>query len=176
MILSTILVLVCTLLKLNNNQYLILIIYFFDDLVTKIQNQSINKIYFENRNNMDLTHYNLIYQITECPIRSLVALPLIFINNIKLIIILIVIIIFILLVIYQKKEVEKISKKAQAKLAEEGINVRVIDIHTIKPIDEDIIVINDRKLRISYIDEFENLSSIIISFLIQKCFCSSKFR
>ena len=30
--------------------------------------------------------------------------------------------------------------KAQRKLEEQGINIRVIDIHTIKPIDEDIII------------------------------------
>ena len=30
--------------------------------------------------------------------------------------------------------------KAQQKLAQEGINIRVVDIHTIKPIDKELII------------------------------------
>ena len=100
LIVSTILVLLCLILKLSINNYFILVIYFIEGIVTKMQNQSVNKIYFENRGNMDLTHYNLIYQITECSARALVTLPLIFINDIRIMIILVILVIFFLLLIY----------------------------------------------------------------------------
>lgn len=100
LIVSTILVLLCLILKLNINNYFILAIYFFEGIITKMQNQSVNKIYFENRGSMDLTHYNLIYQITECSVRALVTFPLIFIKDIKIMIILVILVIFFLLMIY----------------------------------------------------------------------------
>ena len=62
---STILVLLCAILKFNIKSYYILAIYFIEGIVTKMQSQSVNKIYFENRGDMDLTHYNLIYQIMK---------------------------------------------------------------------------------------------------------------
>ena len=66
-----------------------------------MQNQSVNKIYFENRNGMDPTHYNLIYQIIESFIRSIVVIPLLFMNNIEYMIIFVLIIIGIELFIYK---------------------------------------------------------------------------
>lgn len=99
-ILSTILVLICVLLKINIESYFILIVYFIEGIATKMQNQSINKIYFEERNGMDLTHYNLIYQIIEGCIRFLVLIPLLFISKIKVMILFVVSVMFILLLIY----------------------------------------------------------------------------
>ena len=60
----------------------------------------IQKIYFENRGDMDLTHYNLIYQIMECLVRALVTFPLLFIDDIRIMIIFIICVIFSLLIIY----------------------------------------------------------------------------
>ena len=80
--------------------YFILVIYFFEGMVKLMQNQSVNKIYFENRNNMDLTHYNLIYQLLECLIRVIVLIPLLFMNNIRVMIMFILIVISIELLIY----------------------------------------------------------------------------
>lgn len=99
-IISTILVLLCSILKFNISNYYILVIYFIEGIVTKMQNQSVNKIYFENRGNMDLTHYNLIYQLTECSVRALVTFPLLFINDIRIMIILVICVMFFLLIIY----------------------------------------------------------------------------
>lgn len=97
---STILVLLCAILKFNINSYYILIIYFVEGIVTKMQSQSVNKIYFENRGDMDLTHYNLIYQIMECLVRALVTFPLLFIDDIRIMIIFVICVIFSLLIIY----------------------------------------------------------------------------
>ena len=65
-----------------------------------MQNQSVNKIYFENRNNMDLTHYNLIYQIVEGFIRMIVMIPMLFINDIRVMIIIVIFVMLILLIAY----------------------------------------------------------------------------
>ena len=65
-----------------------------------MQNQSINKIYFENRADMDLTHYNLIYQVVECSVRAIATIPLLFISDIKLMIIVVMFIIFLMLIAY----------------------------------------------------------------------------
>lgn len=100
LILSTILLLTCSLFKLGINDSFIIVIYFIEGLVTKMLNQSVNKIYFENRQNMNLTNYNLIYQIIECLIRTLVCIPLLLINNIKIIIITTISIVFVLMLIY----------------------------------------------------------------------------
>lgn len=99
LILSTLLVLLCVIFKLNINNNFILVVYFIEGIVIKMQNQSVNKIYFENRNGMDLTHYNLIYQIVECFMRTIVIFPLIFINDIRTMIMFVICVIFLLLVI-----------------------------------------------------------------------------
>ena len=96
---STILVLLCAILKFNIKSYYILAIYFVEGIVTKMQSQSVNKIYFENRGDMDLTHYNLIYQIMECFVRALVTFPLLFIDDIRIMIIFVICVIFSLLII-----------------------------------------------------------------------------
>lgn len=97
---STILVLLCAILKFNIKSYYILAIYFVEGIVTKMQSQSVNKIYFENRGDMDLTHYNLIYQIMECLVRALVTFPLLFIDDIRIMIIFVICVISSLLIIY----------------------------------------------------------------------------
>lgn len=97
---STILVLLCAILKFNIKSYYILAIYFVEGIVTKMQSQSVNKIYFENRGDMDLTHYNLIYQIMECFVRALVTFPLLFIDDIRIMIIFVICVISSLLIIY----------------------------------------------------------------------------
>lgn len=97
---STILVLLCAILKFNIKSYYILAIYFVEGIVTKMQSQSVNKIYFENRGDMDLTHYNLIYQIIECLVRALVTFPLLFIDDIRIMIIFVICVISSLLIIY----------------------------------------------------------------------------
>lgn len=97
---STILVLLCAILKFNIKSYYILAIYFIEGIVTKMQSQSVNKIYFENRGDMDLTHYNLIYQIMECLVRALVTFPLLFIDDIRIMIIFVICVISSLLIIY----------------------------------------------------------------------------
>mgnify|MGYP004620403597 FL=1 len=100
---STILVLTCFLLKLGiSNTQLILFVYFIEGLATKMQYQSVNKIYFENRKDMDLTHYNLIYQIIECFARALITLPLLWMSDIRVMILFVIIIINILLLLYIK--------------------------------------------------------------------------
>lgn len=97
---STILVLLCAILKFNIKSYYILAIYFVEGIVTKMQSQSVNKIYFENRGDMDLTHYNLIYQIMECLVRALITFPLLFIDDIRIMIIFVICVISSLLIIY----------------------------------------------------------------------------
>ena len=108
--LSTILLLLVSFLKLFQVDYFILAIYFVDGLIQKMQNQSINKVYFENRKDMDITHYNLIYQITESISRFIVAIPLLFMNNIKQMIVFVIIIIFIELLIYEYLNTRKLTK------------------------------------------------------------------
>ena len=99
-VLSGILLLFVSISKLFVANFFILGIYFIDGIVKKMQNQSVNKIYFENQGDMDYTHYNLIYQITESVIRSLVALPLLFMGDLKIMILIVIIVIAIELLIY----------------------------------------------------------------------------
>lgn len=99
-VLSTILSLTMYFSKLFFLNYFILIIYFLEGFVSVMQTQSNNKIYFENRNGMDTTHYNLIYQLIESVIRSIVVIPLFFMNNIKYMILFVIIFISIELIIY----------------------------------------------------------------------------
>ena len=106
-VLSSILFIIMCIAKLFLYNYFILIIYFFEGIVKVMQNQSVNKIYFENRNGMDLTHYNLIYQLLESLIRVLGVLPLLFINDIRIMIMLIIGVISIELFIYSKMKKNK---------------------------------------------------------------------
>ena len=99
-VLSSILFIIMCALKLFLYNYLILVIYFFEGIIKTMQNQSVNKIYFENRNGMDLTHYNLIYQLLEAVIRVIAVIPLLFINDINIMIIIVLVIMGIELIIY----------------------------------------------------------------------------
>ena len=106
---SALFIIMCTT-KVFLYNYFILVIYFIEGIVKLMQNQSLNKIYFENRKNMDLTHYNLIYQIVESLVRVIVVIPLIFISNIRLMIMIVLIIMSILLMIYNNmKKDEKLK-------------------------------------------------------------------
>ncbi|MBR2713013.1 MAG: MFS transporter [Bacilli bacterium] len=106
-ILSTVLSLLLYLSKLFFLNYFILVIYFVEGFIGIMQNQSANKIYFENRNGVDLTHYNLIYQILESVVRSIVVIPLFFINDIKYMILFVVIFISCEILIYSFMKKEK---------------------------------------------------------------------
>ena len=99
--LSTVLFVLISLAKLAPAGYYIIAIYFLDGLVQKMQNQSINKIYFENRKDMDITHYNLIYQITESITRFVVATPLIFMSDIRQMIVVVITVMFLEMLIYE---------------------------------------------------------------------------
>lgn len=92
-VISTILFVLICFFKLFVLNYYILIVCFIEGFIKKMQEQSVGKIYFENRNNMDLTHYNLIYQIIEALARMIVVVPLFFMNNIRTMIVFVLIII-----------------------------------------------------------------------------------
>lgn len=110
MILSTILVIICSLLKLTVTSYLIMIVYFVDGLVLKMQNQSSQKIYFENNNGIDKTHYTLLYDFVECFMRGFVGSILLFMSDIKVMILTVLLIITILMGIYMLY-ISSINKK-----------------------------------------------------------------
>lgn len=101
-ILSSMLFIFMCIIKLFLYNYLILVIYFFEGIVKLMQNQSVNKIYFENRNGIDLTHYNLIYQLLESTVRVIVVLPLFFMNDIRMMILFVLIVISVELFIYSR--------------------------------------------------------------------------
>lgn len=96
---SILFVLVCFA-KLLPFDYVILILCFVEGFIKKMQEQSVNKIYFENRNGMDLAHYNLIYQILEAVARAIVIVPLLFMNDVRMMILLVLAVISIELIIY----------------------------------------------------------------------------
>lgn len=73
-----------------------------------MQNQSLNKIYFENHKEIDNANYNLIYQILESVIRLIVAAPLLLFNDIKYMIIFVLIVILIELIIYIRMKKNKV--------------------------------------------------------------------
>lgn len=100
LVLSTILLLTLYILKASILTKIIIVIYFFEGVFKNIQNQSVNKVYFENRNDMDIVHYNLIYQIIESAIRVLVIVPLFFINEIRIMILFVMAVIALELLIY----------------------------------------------------------------------------
>ena len=107
-VVSVIAFIIVNVLKLFTASYIILVIYFFEGIIKKMQNQSVNKIYFENQNNMDITHYNLIYQIIEAVVRMAVAIPLLFINNLIAMILLVIGVIVVELVVYIFMEKNKV--------------------------------------------------------------------
>jgi hypothetical protein len=85
-IISTLLFIGVSFAKLFFLNYFVLAIYFIEGMIKKMQEQSVSKIYFENRKDMDLTHYNLIYQLIESVARALVAVSLLFMNDIRMMI------------------------------------------------------------------------------------------
>ncbi|MBR2708729.1 MFS transporter [Candidatus Saccharibacteria bacterium] len=99
-VLSTVLFVLVCLTKLFFLNYFILAICFAEGLVSKMQNQSVNKIYFENRNDMDLAHYNLIYQLLEAFARVIAVIPLLFISDVRSMIMFVLLIISAELVAY----------------------------------------------------------------------------
>lgn len=100
LVLSSLLLLTLYILKASILTKIIIVIYFFEGVFKNIQNQSVNKVYFENRNDMDIVHYNLIYQIIESAIRVLVIVPLFFINKIRIMILFVMAVIALELLIY----------------------------------------------------------------------------
>ncbi len=99
-VLSTLICLILYASKLFVSNYWILIICFIEGFAGVMQTQSNNKIYFENRNGVDATHCNLIYNIIESIVRSIVVIPLFFINNIRIMIIVVLCIMGIQLLVY----------------------------------------------------------------------------
>ena len=99
-VISSILFILICLAKLLPFDYLILALCFVEGFVKKMQEQSVNKIYFENRNGMDLTHYNLIYQILEAIARAIAVVPLLFMSDVRAMIIFVLVIIGVELIIY----------------------------------------------------------------------------
>lgn len=99
-IISSVLFILVSLTKLLFLNYLILAICFVEGIVKKMQNQSLSKIYFENRNGMDLAHYNLIYQLVESLARAIAVVPLLFVNDVRIMILIVLLIMSIELVIY----------------------------------------------------------------------------
>ncbi|MBR3122235.1 MFS transporter [Candidatus Saccharibacteria bacterium] len=109
-ILSSVLFLFICIAKLFLLNYFILALCFIEGLIKKMQSQSLNKIYFENRNGMDLAHYNLIYQIVEAVARATVTIPLLFMNDIRIMILFVLLIIGIELVFYASfKKTKKLN-------------------------------------------------------------------
>ncbi len=105
---SMIAFIIINLLKVITVNYIILAIYFVEGIIKKMQNQSINKIYFENRSQLDITHHNLIYQIIESFFRALVAIPLLFFDNVIYMILFVLLIIYIELAFYISMKRNKI--------------------------------------------------------------------
>ncbi len=109
-VLSSILFFLICIMKIFILNYFILLVYFIEGIVKKMQAQSVNKIYFENRNGMDLTHYNLIYQWLESLARSIVVIPLFFMSQIQTMILFVLMIMSIELLIYSRlKKSQKLN-------------------------------------------------------------------
>lgn len=106
-VLTTILLILIVFVKININIYLITVVIFIESIIKNMQNQSLNKIYFESRDDMNVMEYNFMYQIIESVARTIAVIPLLFISNIKLMIIFINIVIFILLGIYIINEIKE---------------------------------------------------------------------
>ncbi len=99
-VLSSILFVLICFAKLFFLDYLILILCFIEGFIKKMQEQSVSKIYFENRNNVDSAHHNLIYQIIEALARVIVTVPLLFMSDVRMMISFVLIVISIELAIY----------------------------------------------------------------------------
>lgn len=99
-VLSSILFVLICFAKLFFLDYLILILCFIEGFIKKMQEQSVSKIYFENRNNVDSAHHNLIYQIIEALARAIVTVPLLFMSDVRVMISFVLIVISVELVIY----------------------------------------------------------------------------
>ena len=99
-VVSMIAFVIVNILKLITMSYIILIVYFIEGIIKKMQNQSLNKVYFENRGKIGIKNYNLIYQIIESFFRMIVAIPLLFFNNILSMLIFVILIIVIELILY----------------------------------------------------------------------------
>lgn len=106
--LSTILLMLCFFLKTKITTEIILVVYFIEGLVSKMQTQAESKIYFENRGDMDLMHYNLVYQLLEGLVRAVALIPGLFIDDI--IIILYIEIGFVLALLLTSQIVVKVKK------------------------------------------------------------------
>lgn len=96
---SLLFVLICFI-KLLSMDYYILILCFIEGFIKKMQEQSVSKIYFENRRNMDLTHYNLIYQMLEALARAIVVVPLLFMKDVRVMIVFVLAVINVEIIIY----------------------------------------------------------------------------
>ena len=108
---SSILFIVISFTKLFFLNYFILALTFIEGIIKKMQNQSLSKIYFENRNGMDLAHYNLFYQLTEAVARVIATLPLFFVNDVKVMIVVVLAIISLLLVFYSLTAIKGTKRK-----------------------------------------------------------------
>lgn len=109
-IVSSILFITISSTKLFFLNYFILALTFIEGIIKKMQNQSLSKIYFENRNGMDLAHYNLFYQLTEAVARVIATVPLLFMNDVKLMIIVVLAIISVMLVFYALTSIKRKAK------------------------------------------------------------------
>lgn len=113
---STLLLSACVLLKAEINSPIIMVIYFIEGFVGKMQTQSVNKVYFEERK-IDVLNYNLLYQFIESGIRAVAILPLLFLNDPKYMllgtqgIILLLLLIYIIMKKIDKKVDEKVDEK-----------------------------------------------------------------
>lgn len=99
-VLSSVLFILVSFTKLFFLNYFILALAFVEGIIKKMQNQSLGKIYFENRNGIDLSHYNLIYQLTEAVARVVATVPLFFMSDVRAMIIVVLAIISVLLIFY----------------------------------------------------------------------------
>ena len=99
-ILSTVLFIAVSCGKLLFLDYAFLALCFVEGIIKKMQEQSLNKIYFENRGDMDLTHYNLIYQTIGAFARIVVVIPLLFMNDVRMMIMFVLTVICINITIY----------------------------------------------------------------------------
>lgn len=99
-VVSSILFILISFSKLLFLNYFILFINFIEGIIKNMQTQSLGKIYFESRNGMDLAHYNLIYQLVESLARAIVAVPLLFMSDVRLMIVFVLLVIGVELTIY----------------------------------------------------------------------------
>lgn len=99
-VLSSALFAVVCVVRLFVVDYWFLVICFVAGLLKRAQQQSLGKIYFENRMGMDVTHYSLIYQLVESFARIIVVAPLFLVSDIRVVIGVVLVAILIELVLY----------------------------------------------------------------------------